>query len=177
MQRGKFVSRVSRFGSTKATIVLLLSLVAVVAVASPLIGAPNDGVTKLEEYTNETYFLEAPSVRMDSRDIRLVGGDRVEALLPGAARIWRSSGESMVPTVGDGHIQVTVEVDVAKIEVGDYLVYKHPATGDVVGHRVVATGYDHAGWYAHTQGDRNFEKDLFTVREDDVIGVVAAIFY
>ena len=64
---------------------------------------------------------------MDSRDIRLVGGDRVEALLPGAARIWRSSGESMVPTVGDGHIQVTVEVDVAKIEVGDYLVYKQSA--------------------------------------------------
>ena len=148
MQWGKFASRVSRFGSAKVAIVLLLSLVAVVAVASPLIGAPNDSVTKLEEYKNERYFLEAPSVRMDSREIRLVGEDRVEALLPGTARIWGSSGESMVPTVGDGHIQVTVEVGVDKIEVGDYLVYTHPATGDIVGHRVVATGYDHAGWYA-----------------------------
>ena len=157
-----------------ALAVLLATTVALGAVRANGVNAKD--LAAVEPISYQRYDPQAPANRIRLGDIR--GDDRsFEVRLPGEYRLWTTKGGSMVPTIGEGHLQVTVEVDPEEIQVGDKLVVRESLRGRIVGHRVVEISYDDKGWYALTQGDANFGRDMWRVRAEDLLGVVVAILY
>lgn len=81
------------------------------------------------------------------------------------------------PPSGRGICRLRLRWDPEEIQVGDKLVVRESLRGRIVGHRVVEISYDDKGWYALTQGDANFGRDMWRVRAEDLLGVVVAILY
>lgn len=75
-------------------------------------------------------------------------------------------GNSMEPTIENGAIAV---VDgTSSVETGDIVVYKHPKTGYLVGHRIVAE--EPEGYIL--KGDGNKQIDMVLVQDSDIKGEV-----
>ena len=158
------------------TIILLIVLVIGIVVGN-LWAAGEPPRTILEPVDRKIAVpLVGPGDRIDITDVRRGAGE-VTARLPAEPRLWETAGTSMLPAVGEGHIQVTIQLPIEEIQVGDVLVFQDVLTGQFIGHRVVAIEEDTQGWYARTQGDRNFDPDLFKVREYKVIGIMITTFY
>ncbi len=93
-------------------------------------------VVALQGILDPWSLLQAPVNRIELGDDR--GDDRsFEVRLSGEYRLWTTKSGSMVPTIGERHLQVTVEVDPEEIQVGDKLVVRESLRGRIVGHRVV----------------------------------------
>jgi len=75
------------------------------------------------------------------------------------------AGGSMEPTIPYGSVAITREVDAARVEVGDIIVYTDPRSGAITTHRVVAIQDDGR---LVTRGDANNVDDPEPVPPDAV---------
>lgn len=80
---------------------------------------------------------------------------------------------SMKDTINVGDVVIVKKVKqekMATIEESNVLVYKHD--NKVIAHRIVEIKEDNDKLFFQTKGDNNEEKDLWTVDQTDVIGIV-----
>lgn len=87
---------------------------------------------------------------------------------------------SMVPTINVGDTILWVEVDnIAGLEVGDIIIFKHPTYPDVdnIAHRIVEIVPVDGGYQFVTKGDNLSEQDQHPVPEGNVHGLVIGVVY
>lgn len=75
-------------------------------------------------------------------------------------------GDSMEPTIQNGSIAFVSGVD--DVEEQDVVVYEHPKTGYLVGHRIISN--EPEGYIL--KGDNNKQIDMVLVQESDIKGTV-----
>ncbi|MFQ6130368.1 MAG: signal peptidase I [Candidatus Hadarchaeaceae archaeon] len=94
------------------------------------------------------------------------------------------SGTSMEPTFGENDKVLWVEVNPAKLKVGDIIIYEHPTKPEdgLIAHRIIEI-MKNGEYRFETKGDNRSESDAETaisayfVSEDDLKGLVIGVIY
>lgn len=95
------------------------------------------------------------------------------------------SGTSMTPTINDGDTIFYAEIDnVAKLKVGDIIIFKNPAGDGILAHRIMSVITVKGEYWFSTRGDKWIPdkegrryKDRYAVPAKDVLGVVIGVMY
>lgn len=88
------------------------------------------------------------------------------------------SSASMLPTMAQGDIALSIRSDPSEIVVGDVVVFQKvvPFTKvQIVAHRVVEVIEGERGYVFRTKGDANTDVDPWDITSSDVIGRVVAV--
>ena len=121
--------------------------------------------------------LLAPPTTVKAEDIGMLG-DGLTIKLGKDVRIFKTSGESMLPIVSNGGKIAALPVrSVEEIIVGSFVISTVLGVLPLVGHQIVEIGQDSQGWYAQTKGTGNFERDLFKLRASDIKYRVVLVIY
>ena len=88
------------------------------------------------------------------------------------------NGTSMAPTINSGDTVLWVEVDnMAKLKVGDIIIFKHPTRVENIAHRIVEVEVVGGVYQFRTKGDDLSEPDRDMVPEGNVHGLVIGVIY
>ncbi len=89
-------------------------------------------------------------------------------------RIIAVASNSMAPTYRRGDAIIYEKVDVSNLEVGHILAFKRE--GLIITHRITKIWKQNGKYYFTTKGDNNKDVDLYTPKEEDVLGRVRMTF-
>ena len=118
--------------------------------------------------------LPSPGNWIDKQDVD-VYKDKVVINIEGAVKAGVKDTNSMDPLIDKDSELIEIHTDASNIHAGDIISFE--ASGNIIVHEVVETGYDNDGWYAITKGYNNNKVDPGKVRAGNLKGVVVGILY
>ncbi len=119
---------------------------------------------------------ESPGSYITEKNIHVYDG-YVTVKIPNRTISWGLIADtgSMRPILDGGHHTIEIVPNKEDIDVGDIISYKSEY-GTII-HRVVKVHNDTQGAYYETKGDNNKMTDPWTVRFENVTGLVVGIIY
>ena len=166
----------SRMGSVLSVVVLSLAMFSLGVGLSPVIAEPLSQSPARSPLSADA-SLHAAQDRLNEDQIK-VFSDRVVLELSGAKYAQVAPTSSMLPFLHSGSHTLEVQPESeSDLSVGDVISFYVKEKQAYVVHAITEIGSDNDGWYAKTKGFNNPGEDPWTVRFNDIQGVLVGVLY